>query len=94
MAQQETINRLGVQKGLQNELSKGKRRCNTKTTKPMQAPLDPGDREAQNVNTMWRQYVGADGQNQPKFVDASKMKHAHEGFVGFNQVTNNKPFLN
>jgi len=86
MAQQETINRLGVQKGLQNELSKGKRRCNTKTTKPMQAPLDPGDREAQNVNTMWRQYVGADGQNQPKFVDASKMKHAHEGFVGFNQA--------
>ncbi len=89
MAQQEAINKLGIQKvhsNLQNELNKIKRR---RSKQPKQAQNNLcGDPESspdgQIGNTLWPQY-GEDGPSQPRF-DASKIKHAHEGYVGFNQV--------
>ena len=59
-----------------------------KIPKPMQAN-DSGDHDTKEDNSLWHQYVGTHVENQPKFIDASRMKHAHEGFVGFNQVAAN-----
>ena len=96
MAQQEAINKLGIQKvhsNLQNELNKIKRR---RSKQPKQAQNNLcGDPESspdgQIGNTLWPQY-GEDGPSQPRF-DASKIKHAHEGYVGFNQVKYFSSFL-
>ena len=73
-----------------------------KQDKPLQpgSSLDPSDPVgvAQNAaNSIWRQYGGGEegGPSQPRF-DATKMKHAHEGYVGFNQVrylSNDKLFM-
>ncbi len=92
MAQQEAINKLGIQKvhsSLQNELNKIKRRRN-KQPKLAQNNLcgDPeSSPDGQLGNSLWPQY-GEEGPNPPPRFDASKIKHAHEGYVGFNQVKN------